>query len=94
MGVYRRLSTAKNHSKDIKCGAFLWCRFLQTPGEKLQREEKKMNFPLAIGENYINKNVSFLPVRVRTQTGLLTFYLCMFLLIANRKESENISHRK
>ena len=46
------------------------------------KEKKKDDPSLAIGENYINKNVSFLPVRVRTQTGLLTFYLWMFLLIA------------
>ncbi len=38
-GVYRRLSTAKNNSKDIRCRAFLGCRLQQTPGEKLQREE-------------------------------------------------------
>jgi len=56
---------------------------LQTPGDKLQREEKDELSP-AIGKNYINKNVSF----------LLTFYLYMFLLIANRKESEKNCHRK
>jgi len=57
---------------------------LQTPGEENCKEKKKDDLSLAIGENYINKNVSF----------LLTFYLCMFLLIANRKESEKNKHRK
>jgi len=41
MGVYRRLITAKNNSKDIKRRAFLRHWLLQTPGEKLQREEKR-----------------------------------------------------
>ena len=63
-------------------------------GKKNCKEKKKDELSPAIGKNYINKNVSFLPVRVRTQTGLLTFYLCMFLLIANRKESEKNKHRK
>jgi len=40
-GVYRRLCTTKNYSKDIKRRAFLWCRLLKTPGEKLQKEEKR-----------------------------------------------------
>ncbi len=58
-GVYRRLSTAKNHSKDIKCGAFLWCRLLQTPGEENHKEKKKDDPSLAIGKNYINKMFPF-----------------------------------
>jgi len=53
-------------------------------GRKITKRRKKDELSPAIGENYINKNVSF----------LLTFYLYMFLLIANRKESENNSHRK
>ena len=40
-GVYRRLSTAKNNSKDIKRGAFLWCRLLQTPGEEIAKRRKR-----------------------------------------------------
>jgi hypothetical protein len=40
-GVYRRLITTKNSNKDIKCRAFLWCRLQQTPGEEMQREEKR-----------------------------------------------------
>ena len=63
-------------------------------GRKITKRRKKDELSPAIGKNYINKNVSFLPVRVRTQTGLLTFYLCMFLLIANRKESEKIATEK
>jgi len=48
------------------------------------KEEKKDDPSLAIGKNYINKMFLF----------LLTFYLWMFLLIANHKESERSSHRK
>jgi len=83
-GVYRSLSTAKNHSKNIKRRAFLGCRLLQTPGEENSKKRKEKRYlSLAIGENYINK-----------MFFLLTFYLFMFLLIANRKESEKNSHRK
>jgi len=57
---------------------------LQTPGARIYKDKKKDELSPAIGKNYINKNVSF----------LLTFYLYMFLLIANRKESEKNSHRK
>ena len=73
-GVYRRLITAKNHSKDIKCGAFCGAGFYKRR-EKNYKEKKKDELSPAIGKNDINKKVSFLPVRVRTQTGLLTFYL-------------------
>jgi len=53
-------------------------RFFAVPastnaGRRNYKEKKKDDPSLAIGENYINKNVSF----------LLTFYLRMFLLIAN-----------
>jgi len=58
-GVYRRLITTKNNSKDIKRRAFLWCRFLQTPGEEITKRRKKM-IPPAIGENYINEKFLFL----------------------------------
>jgi len=51
--------------------------------EKKFKEKKKMFLPLAIGENYIKKIFLF-----------LIFYLWVFLLIANHKESETISHRK
>jgi len=52
-------------------------------GRKIAKRKKDELSP-AIGKNYINKNVSF----------LLTFYLYMFLLIANRKESEKIVTEK
>ena len=55
-----------------------------TNARRRKFKEKKDDLPLAIGKNYINKNVSF----------LLTFYLYMFLLIANRKESEKIVTEK
>ena len=43
--IYRRLSTTKNYSKDIKRRAFLRHRLLQTPGEENSKEGKKMIFP-------------------------------------------------
>jgi len=76
-------SPQKNAGKQLSTRFFYGTGFNKRQEKKIQRKEKRY-LSLAIGENYINKNVSF----------LLTFYLCMFLLIANRKESENISHRK
>jgi len=70
-GVYRRLSTAKNAGKQPSTRFFFGTGFCKRQEKKIQRKEKNDPSP-AIGENYINKNVSF----------LLTFYLCMFLLIA------------
>ena len=92
-GVYRRLSTAKNAGKQLSTRFFCGTGFYKRQ-EKNCKEKKKEVLSPAIGKNYINKKVSFLPVRVRTQTGLLIFYFCMFLLIANRKESKRYSHRK
>ena len=43
--VYRRLSTAKNSNKNIKCRAFLRHWLLQTPGEEITKIRKKMIFP-------------------------------------------------
>ena len=74
MAFIEDFSTAKNYSKNNQAWDFLRHWLLQTPGENYQ-EKKKDELSPAIGKNYINKNVSFLPVRVRTQTGLLTFYL-------------------
>jgi len=67
----------------LSVGLFCGTGFCKRQEKKIQRKEKRY-LSLAIGENYINKNVSF----------LLTFYLYMFLLIANRKESEKNKHRK
>jgi len=63
-GVYRRLSTAKNAGKQLSTRFFCGTGFCKRQEKKIQREEKRY-LSLAIGENYINKNVSF----------LLTFYL-------------------
>jgi len=71
--------TAKIIKHEIFCGTGFYKR-----REKNCKEKKKDELSPAIGKNYINKNVSF----------LLTFYLYMFLLIANRKESEKNCHRK
>ena len=43
-GVYRRLITTKNNNKDIKRGAFLRCRLLQTPGEEIAKRRNEMIF--------------------------------------------------
>jgi len=40
-GVYRRPYTTKNHSKDIKCRAFLGCRLLQTPRKEIAKRRKR-----------------------------------------------------
>ncbi len=82
-GVYRRLSTAKNAGKQLST-RFFAALASANARRKIVKKRKKDELSPAIGENYINKNVSF----------LLTFYLWMFLLIANRKESEKNSHRK
>jgi len=63
-GVYRRLSTAKNTSKQLSTRIFCGTGFYKRR-EKNCQEKKKDGLPPAIGKNYINKNVSF----------LLTFYL-------------------
>jgi len=63
-GVYRRLSTAKNYSSNIKHEIFCGTGFYKRQ-EKNHQEKKKDELPPAIGKNDINKNVSF----------LLTFYL-------------------
>ena len=85
-GVYRRLSTAKNAGKQLST-SFLRHWLLQTPGEENPKKRKKDAPSLAIGENYINKMFLFFNIS-------LIFYLWMFLLIANRKESKKYSHRK
>jgi len=82
-GVYRRLSTTKNAGNQLGTRFFCGTGFYKRR-EINCKEKKKDELSPAIGENYINKNVSF----------LLIFYLCMFLLIANHKESEKNSHRK
>ena len=61
-------------AKILNIGLFCGAGFYKRRGINY-KEKKKDELPPAIGKNYINKNVSFLPVRVRTQTGLLTFYL-------------------
>jgi len=58
-GVYRRLITTKNNSKDIKRRAFLWCRLLQTPGEENSKKRKKNDPSLAICKNYNNKKLIY-----------------------------------
>jgi len=63
-GVYRRLSTAKNAGKQLSTSFF--AALASANARRRKFKEKKKDAPsLAIGENYINKNVSF----------LLTFYL-------------------
>ncbi len=44
-GVYRRLSTAKNFSKDVKRRDFCGAGFYKRREKKLQREEKRCSFP-------------------------------------------------
>ena len=83
MAFIEDLAPQKITAKTLSVGLFCGTGFNKRQEKKIQRKEKKY-ISLAIGENYINKNVSF----------LLTFYLWMFLLIDNRKESENISRRK
>ena len=61
-------------AKTLSVGIFCGTGFYKRREKNCQEKKKDELFP-AIGKNYINKNVSFLPVRVRTQTGLLTFYL-------------------
>jgi len=51
--------TAKKAGKQFKHGYFLRHWLLQTPGEENSKKRKKMNFSLAIGENYINKMFLF-----------------------------------
>jgi len=57
-GVYRRLSTAKNHSKDIKCRVFCGAGFYKRR-EINCKEKKKDELSPAIGKNYINKMFLF-----------------------------------
>ena len=40
-GVYRRLYTTKNCSKDIKRRNFSWCQLLQTPGKEIAKRRKR-----------------------------------------------------
>jgi len=49
----------KNAGKQFKHEIFLRHWLLQTPGEEITKRRKKMNSPLAIGENYINKMFLF-----------------------------------
>jgi len=53
-GVYRRLSTAKNTGKQLSM-KFFAALASTNAGREIAKRRKKMNFPLAIGENCINK---------------------------------------
>jgi len=44
-GVYRRLSTAKNESKQLSTRFFCGIGFYKRREKKIQREEKNVSFP-------------------------------------------------
>ena len=67
---------AKISKYEIFCGTGFYKR-----REINCKEKKKDELSPAIGKNYINKNVSFLPVRVRTQTGLFAFLFLVLLFV-------------
>jgi hypothetical protein len=50
-GVYRRLGTTKNNSKDVKRGFFVVPA--STNARRKKSQKKKDDLSLAIGENYI-----------------------------------------
>jgi len=58
VGVYRRLSTAKNAGKQLSTRFFCGTGFYKRQEKKIQRKEKRY-LSLAIGENYINKMFLF-----------------------------------
>ena len=94
-----RKKCSNNIKHEIFCGTGFYKR-----REKNYQEKKKDELSPAIGKNYINKNVSFLPVRVRTclradthrqaQTGLLTFYYRCFYLSLTARNPKKISTEK
>ncbi len=56
-GVYRRLSTAKNTSKQLCPGIFCGTSFYKRQEKKIPGEKDDPS--LAIGKNYINKKFLF-----------------------------------